>query len=133
MNLTFRVNKDTSLVFDYLTDMQKFVSVHPVISKIDNLSANNYLVYETLKIGFIPFSFRYHVTIENSFLDKIIVIRATVFKFTKIEMKFNLQPDSEYTIVKEEICFKSLFPVKFLMKRVFKKQHKKLFQNIGAT
>ena len=57
MNLIFRVNKPIDTVFDYLTDMQKFVSVHPLISKIDDLSGNNYLVHETLKVGFIPFSF----------------------------------------------------------------------------
>ena len=35
MDLLFKLNKPPDLIFDYLTDMQKFVSVHPVISKID--------------------------------------------------------------------------------------------------
>ena len=57
MKLSFRIHKKSDLVFDYLTDMQKFVSVHPVISKIDNTGQESYLVHETLKFGFIPFSF----------------------------------------------------------------------------
>ena len=36
MELSFRVKKTTDFVFNYLTDMKKFVSVHPVISKIDH-------------------------------------------------------------------------------------------------
>jgi carbon monoxide dehydrogenase subunit G len=130
MKLSFKIDKNIDLVFDYLTDMQKFVSVHPVISKIENTSDKSYLVYETLKFGFIPFSFTYPVTIENSVLDKIVVIRATVFKLTKIEMKFVLKADNGHTIIDEEIQFKSSLPVKFIMEGIFRKQHVQLFKNI---
>jgi len=130
MKLSFRIHKKSDLVFDYLTDMQKFVSVHPVISKIDNTFDKNYLVHETLKFGFIPFSFTYPVTIEKNAIDKTVIIRATVFKLTKIDMKFVLKADNDYTIIDEEIKFKSTLPVKFIMESVFKKQHDQLFKNI---
>ena len=130
MKLSFKIHKNIDLVFDYLTDMQKFVSVHPVISKIENTSDKSYLVLETFKFGFIPFSFTYPVTIENSILDKIVVIRATVFKLTKIEMKFVLKVDNGRTIIDEEIQFKSPLPVKFIMESIFRKQHDQLFKNI---
>ena len=123
MKLSFRIHKKSDLIFDYLTDMQKFVSVHPVISKIDNTSEKDYLVYEKLKFGFIPFSFTYPVTIEKNAIDKTVIIRATVFKLTKIEMKFVLKADNNYTIIDEEIKFKSSLPVKFIMESIFKKQH----------
>lgn len=130
MKLSFKVRKNIDLVFDYLTDLQKFVSVHPVISKIENTSDKSYLVHETLKFAFIPFSFTYPVTIENSISDKIIVIRATVFKLTKIEMKFVLKAENGHTIIDEEIQFKSPLPVKFIMESIFRKQHDQLFKNI---
>jgi carbon monoxide dehydrogenase subunit G len=133
MELSFRINRNIDIVFDYLTDMQKFVSVHPVISKIDSTGQESYLVYETLKLGFIPFSFTYPATIEKNISDKKVTIRATVFKLTKIEMNFILKADSEYTIIDEELHFKSALPVKFIMKKVFKKQHEKLFNSIEAT
>ena len=57
MQLSFRIKKTKDIVFDYLTDMQKFASVHPVITKIVQTNTNNYLVYETLKLGFLSFSF----------------------------------------------------------------------------
>lgn len=130
MKLSFRIHKRSDLVFDYLTDMQKFVSVHPVISKIDNIGHERFLVHETLKFGFIPFSFTYPVTIEKNILDKKVVIRATVFKLTKIEMEFVLKTDNDFTIIEEEIMFKSPLPVKFIMESIFKKQHDQLFKNI---
>jgi carbon monoxide dehydrogenase subunit G len=130
MKLSFRIKKNIDITFDYLADMQKFLSVHPVISRIDNTGKESYLVHETLKFGFIPFSFTYPVTIENSISDKIVVIRATVFKLTKIEMKFVLKADNGYTIIDEEIQFKLPLPVKFIMESVFKKQHDQLFKNI---
>ncbi len=130
MKLSFRILKSPDFVFDYLTDMQKFVSVHPVIYQIDNTTNENYLVHETLKFCFIPFSFTYPVKIEKNILDKTVVIRATIFKLTKIEMKFVLKADNNFTIIDEEIQFKSPLPVKFIMQSIFKKQHAQLFKNI---
>ena len=66
MNLVHLVKKSPDFVFGYLTDMQKFVSVHPVIFKIENLKGREYLVYEKLKLGFIPYSFTYKVTVEGN-------------------------------------------------------------------
>lgn len=130
MKQLFRIHKNPDIVFDFLTDMQKFASVHPVISQIDNTGNESYLVHETLKFGFIPFSFTYPVSIEKSALDKTVIIRATVFKVTKIEMKFALKADDDYTIIEEEILLTSPLPIKFIMKGIFKKQHHQLFKNI---
>ena len=130
MKLSFRINKNIGLTFEYLTDMQKFVSVHPVIFQIDPTGNESYLVHERLKFGFIPFSFTYPVTIEKNIVDKKVTIRATVFRLTKIEMKFNLKADKDFSIIDEEISFQSPLPIKFIMKGIFKKQHSQLFKNI---
>ena len=130
MHLIFKIHQTPEMVFDYLTDMQKFVSVHPVISKIDRLSENNYLVHETLKFGFIPFSFTYPVTIQQDLDRKRVEMKATVMKITKIEMTFNLRQENDFTIVEESILFKSPLPIKFIMQNIFRKQHNKLFKNI---
>ena len=130
MKLLFRIHKNLDFVFEYLTDMQRFASVHPVISQIDNFGKESYLVHETLKFGFIPFSFTYPVTIEKNTQNKTVNIRATVFKLTKIEMKFVLKGENDYTIIEEEILFKSPLPITIIMERIFKKQHNQLFKNI---
>jgi carbon monoxide dehydrogenase subunit G len=130
MKLLFSINKNIDLTFDFLSDMQKFVSVHPVISQIDNLGNENYLVQETLKFGFIPFSFTYPVAIEKNIANKKVTIRATVFKITQIEMKFVLKAYNDMTIIDEEINIKSPLPVKYIMNSIFRTQHKQLFKNI---
>ena len=131
MELSFKIDKSADFIFDYLTDMQKFVSVHPVITKIDKTNNDSYLVYETLKFGFIPFSFTYPVTIESNFSDKNVIIRATVMKLTKIEMTFVLKAGKDFTVIEETIQIKSPLPVKSTMQNIFKKQHGQLFKNIG--
>ena len=130
MTLSFRIHTNLDLVYDYLTDMQKFVTVHPVIYKMNKTTPDTYLVHETLKAGFISFSFTYPATIEKNEDDKSVIIRAIVFKLTKINMKFTLTADNEHTIINEQILFKTILPVKGIMKNIFKTQHQKLFENI---
>ena len=131
MNLQFKVNKSIDEVFDIITDMQKFASVHPVINKIDRLAENKYLVSETLKVGFIPFNFRYPVTIEKNVEDNTVTMKATVMKLVYIDMGFILFQDGSSTKVDESIKFRSILPVGFIMKKVFREQHELLFKNIN--
>ena len=133
MNLIFKVNATIDVVFNYLTNMQKFAAIHPVITKINSLGNNNYLVYETLKIGFIPISFTYPVNVVQNEIAKKVVIRATVMKVNKIEMIFNLTTKSQATIIEESITFKTFFLLKPIMKSIFKKQHLQLFKNLDLA
>lgn len=130
MILSFRINKKSEMVFDYLTDMQKFVSVHPVISQIEQTGEDHYLVYETIKLGPVSFSFTYPVTIEKKSPEKSVTIRATVFKLTEIEMNFVLVADGDFTLVEEHLKFHTQLPVKSILSRVFRKQHSQLFKKI---
>lgn len=131
MELSFRIKTPIDQVFEYLSDMQKFVSVHPVIFQIDHKGSNNYLVHETLKLGIIPFSFTYPATVEKDSKNNIVIIRATVFKLTKIEIKYVLIADGDYTVIKENIQFKFPLPIKAIMESIFRKQHSQLFENIA--
>jgi carbon monoxide dehydrogenase subunit G len=132
MDLSFKVRKSTAYIFNYLTDMQKFVSAHPVITKINRKTDNSYLVYETLKLGSIPISFTYPVTITPYPQKNIVVMQAIVMRLTKIDMTFTLKAASDCTIVKETILFRSPLPIKTIMQSIFKKQHTQLFKNIEA-
>jgi hypothetical protein len=130
MKLSFTSKKSSGYIFDYLADMQKFVSVHPVITKIDKHSDNNYLVHETLKFAGIPFPFTYPVTIEPLPLENRVMMQAKVMKLIKIEMTFVLKAANSFTVVEDSIVFRSVLPVKFIMQGIFKKQHQQLFKNI---
>ena len=130
MLLTFKVHKPIDLIFSYLTDMQKFVSVHPVITQIDNLGGNHYLVHETLKLGFVPISFTYPVKIDSNFEDKTVIIQAIVMKFTKMKMTFSLNMKDGFSEIEETIAITSPFPIKNIMQNIFRKQHTQLFKNM---
>ncbi len=132
MELTFKINKTDAYIFDHLTDMQKFAAVHPVISKIENVNDDKYLVYETLKFGFIPFSFTYPVQVQKNENKKTVTFQAKVFKIINIEMLFHLKSEGDFTIITENINFKTMLPIKFVMKKVFKEQHNLLFKNIES-
>lgn len=129
MELTFKSTKSLEFIWNYLTDMEKFVSIHPVITKIDS-RGNDYLVHETLKMGFIPFSFTYPVTIEPNLPERLIVFKARVMKLTEIEMVFSLKEVDGFSVVEEKIHFRSPLPIKGIMQRIFKKQHEQLFKNM---
>lgn len=131
LELSYQINHPITLVYEYLTNMQKFVTVHPIIFKIEPLENNKYLVYERVKLGFIPFSFTYFATVEGDKEKGLITIKATVFKVTKIEMRFQLSSKNNQTLVSETVNFKSPLPIEPIMKAVFKKQHQLLFQNIS--
>ena len=45
-------------------------------------------------------------------------------------MKFNLKSENHFTIIDEEINFKSPLPIKFIMENIFKKYQQQLFKNI---
>lgn len=130
MILNFKVHKPIDAVFSYLTDMQQFVSIHPVITNMDDLGKNHYLVHETLKLGFVPISFTYLAKIDSNFEDKTVIIQATVMKFTKITMTFRLRAKAGFSEIEETIVFKSPFPIKSIMQNIFRKQHRQLFKNM---
>ena len=133
MILSFTLHKSADFIFDYLTDMDKFASIHPVITKIEKTGENKFLVHETLKLGFIPFSFTYPVTIESDVANKTVSIKATVMKMTHIEMNFSIRQEGGVSIVEEIITFKSILPVKTFMEKIFREQHTLLFQNMDRA
>lgn len=133
MQLQFKLNKNIEDVFLYLTDMQKFVSVHPLIFKMESLDRDKYLVYEKIKIGFIPITFTYPVTIQRDGYKRPIVFKAVVFKLTKITMRFELAGSHLQTIITETVTFETPLPIKWLLKLIFKKQHKKLFETLERS
>jgi hypothetical protein len=132
MVLNFKLNKSADFIFDYLTNMDKFTSIHPVISKIELLGENKYRVYETLKFGFIPFSFTYPVSINSNSSDKSIIMHATVMKINKIEINYKIKEISNISFVEEKITIRTVLPIHPILKLIFIKQHTQLFKNIEA-
>lgn len=130
MDIQFQVNLPLKTVFDYLTDMQKFVSYHPVITKIDKTGTDAYLIHETLKLGLVPISFTYPVKVTQDNIAKKVIFEATVMKVNQIKMEFTLVEEGGSTQIFENITFKTFLPIKPIMAKIFKAQHEKLFNNM---
>lgn len=131
MQLSFQLHKPAQFVFDQLSDMQKFCSIHPIISKIEAKGENNYVVFETLKFGFIPYSFTYPVNVQSDLTKMNVTIKAKVTGGTKIEMNFTIKEQTKNSCsVSESISFRSWLPITWMMKRIFKEQHTLLFKNM---
>lgn len=131
MQLIFQLNAPIGKVYDYLTEADKFVETHPIIHKMEPLTATNmYKVFETVKFGFIPYSFSYKATISGNSEQNQVIIFASISRLTKIEMIFNLISTASGCQVEENILFNSPLPIKSFMKKLFAKQHQILFENI---
>ena len=133
MTLTFKLKKPLAHVYKYLSDMQSFVSVHPVITRMDEIKIGHYKVSETLKFGPLSLSFRYKAHVKADLPLKRIFIEATVMRMTKINMTFDLSEADGFCHITENITFKSPLPVRPIMERIFRKQHALLFQGIEAA
>ncbi len=130
MTLSFKIKQSLPIVFTYLSDYEKFVSVHPIIFKITKNTDGSYKVFEKLKLGPIPITFTYQTSIVSDIENKNITMIACIMRFTKIEIQFNLTQENGYTVIEEVTLFKSPLPIKSILERIFKKQHGLLFRNI---
>lgn len=131
MKLLHTLHTSPEVVFTYLTDMNLFASMHPVISRIEAKGKDHYLVFETLKIGPFPVSFSYPVAIHHDLSKFQVRMNATIFKLTKVEMSFALTTEKGITTIEEIIHVKSISPLNSLTLGVIKKQHLLLFDNIA--
>jgi carbon monoxide dehydrogenase subunit G len=126
--LIFKVDKDISTVKQYLIDVEKFASVHPIIYKMIDLGGNQYKVFEKIKIGIISYSFTYKATIRHD--DNSVNMEASVFGMAKLLMRFTFQKEANATIIKELLTVQSLLPIKNFMVKLIDIQHREMFKNI---
>ena len=71
--------------------------------------------------------------VEHALVEKLVVFKATVFRFTKIEIRISLKSEANKTTVYEEIRFTSPYPIKIILRNIFKKNHEQLFKNIALA
>ena len=128
--INYELNKPIEQVYGYLSDMHKYIKVHPIIYKIEEISKDKYLIFERLKLGIFSLSINYPAKIACDFNSKKIKMTALVMKIIEIEIFFELNNIESKTKIKESITFKSFLPIAFLLGPIFKKQHQILFNTI---
>ena len=130
MELIFQVKRSPEFVFQCLTNVSYFVYFHPVITTMQLQPDQSYAVHETLKVARIPVSFRYKAIIEATQPNSLVLIKATIARFNRIEMRFNLIPEANGVRVVEEVDFFSPLPINPILRMIFRKQHAIFFSNM---
>ncbi len=133
MILEFKSNLSELEVFAYLTDMQKFCSIHPVIYKITPTNKkDNFLIYEKLNWGLIPFSFNYPAKVISNYESMDVRMHARIFIMVNIHLTFKFKSSLEHTHITELVKVQSIFPIKWLVYRILRTQHTILFKNMNS-
>lgn len=130
-DMTFHVNKSAEEVFNYISQPDLFVSIHPVIYKIQELEIGNWKIFEKLHFAGIPFSFSYPASIQCDSVSRQININAVVKNIVAIDLIFQIQKNVDASKVFEQVKITSLFPVHPFVKSVFLKQHQVLFNKLN--
>jgi len=130
MQLTFQLTKSPQEVFPFLADMHRFAQIHPVITRIEDRGDNNYLVYEKMNLGPIPYTTKYPIKVQSDEEKLWVHYHAVISGIAHIYIDITLTGDANHCEVKETIHTRSLVPVSFIVNPIFKKQHAILFQNI---
>ncbi len=132
LQLRYQLKASAQFVFDYLSNMDKFVAIHPLIQKMEQVGLNEYLVHESIQVGLLPFRFTYPANVASDRTEMKVVMCATVMRLTKIQMDFDIYPNGDHCSVSEVVTLTTWLPIRFILKRLFQSQHNKLFANLEA-
>ena len=115
MTLHHKISQPLNLVFDHLTQIDKFVAVHPVISKAETTGVGTYKMFEKLTFGFIPVTFVYLACIDFDKQLNSVTMKAVVMKMVYVEIHFKLTEQGGQTEILEDIQFRTFLPIKFIL------------------
>lgn len=132
MHLTFTLHQPANLVFEYLTDMHLFASVHPVITSIIPTGTNQYVVHETLRVAFLPVSFTYPVLVESDRATNRVIMQAHIMGLVTMRMNFTIRAEGSLTILEEIIDVNAPAPLRSVIQSIVKKQHDLLIKAIDS-
>jgi hypothetical protein len=130
MILNHQLRQPIETVFAYLTDLQKYQSIHPLITKVETLPGDIYRIHERFLSS--PWIFTYTATMRCDDRDKSVEMNAVIMKYIHVNMNFKLIGDQDGTSVIEKITILAPFPFKNLMEPIFRKEHNRLFINLDA-
>ncbi len=123
-----------NLVFTFIADIQKFVSIHPVLFKADEVKPNYFLLHERLN-KHLPFSFSYYVTMVEITPNQKVVMHSNIFKLVDLTLTFdfNYNEQAKVTEIAEYIDIKAPTLIKYQFVKMISKIHVQLFSIINET
>ena len=125
-----KVHKPSNFIFDALSNMETFATLHPVVNKIEFISSEQYLFFESLKIGPFSFAFTYPASVHPIKAQQRIIMKAIIFGKIFLDVYFDISRENGFSLVREEIKISTWLPIRTAMKMIVVKHHKQLFANL---
>ena len=129
--LDHHIPRPVDEVYPYLSDIERFVSMHPVIYKCEHKGGTDHVLYERLRVLGIGISFSYPVCIQESIPNERVVMFSEFIKGVNLRLVFDLTCNGETTTIKETILFKGPFFVRPMFMRLLARMHSEMMTNIG--
>ncbi|MCF8450887.1 MAG: hypothetical protein K9G49_13525 [Taibaiella sp.] len=117
--------------YGFFFDLNKFVSVHPVIYKCDLLAENSYLFYERLKFAGLSLSFSYKVVIEHAVPHTQVIMFSEIRKGVTLRLIFDFSESNGKTKLTETIIFTGPFFIKSTFVSFLEKMYLKMVDNMN--
>ncbi len=134
MELQFKVNKPLRQVYEMLSDLKVYGRYHPIITDVKHIEANKYRVFETVRMGFISYHFKYPASVHSDGLNSRVWYEASVMNLVKIKMDYKLDSlDTERTLLTEQLTIRSILPVHWYLRPLIKKCHIELFERMSVS
>lgn len=132
--LNHSCSQPVDLVFPFIADIQKFVSIHPVLFKADEVKPNYFLLHEKLN-KHLPFSFSYYVTMVEVIPNQKVVMHSNIFKLVDLTLTFDFIYNQQTQVAKvtELIEIKAPAIIKYQFTKMISKIHVQLFSIINKT
>ena len=130
MIVIHRIHKSSTFIFEALSKMETFATLHPVVNKIELVGREQYLFFESLKIGLLSFAFSYPVFVHSIEAQQRIIMKATIFDKILLNVNFDITGQNDFCVVREEITITTWLPIRTVMKMIVVKHHKQLFANL---
>jgi hypothetical protein len=120
-------------VYPYFSDINKFVSIHPVIYKCDPVSIKEYKLYEKLSLGLFKVSFSYIVIMETTAHNVKVVMFSIIRKGVTLRLTFDFTTTPGGTEIIETVEFSGPFGIGGFFLNFLTKVHRKIVDNLIQT
>lgn len=125
-----QIQAPASVVWSYLSDLNKFAEVHPIICKVDTYGGGAYRLYERLPLGPLSLRFSYPVQVTLDPQENIIRYVSKVLGIVVLDMRFHIVDRGDHSVTHEVIEIRSRLPVERYTAAECEKYHRMVFANI---
>ena len=131
MKLNYMIPASVEDVFPFFADLKKFVDVHPIIFRVDDLGSNEYLFYEKMEFFLFNYTFTYKVVLESVDLNRSVTMYSSVQRGVYLHLTFSFSQEESQTKISEIVRVEAYSFIRAFFKPILRKSHLKLVNEIS--